>query len=84
MPCATHMPLAHNTLTDHACATFHAGSQVPKERVKIDHMFSAIEAKTKDIGIKDWGLSQTSLEEVFLQIVEATSAGEPVKGAYHA
>jgi len=47
---------------------------VPKATA-VGALFEAIEAKKGELGIQDWGLSQTSLEEVFLEIVAATSNG---------
>ena len=49
---------------------------VPKASVKVGELFESIEAQKVALGIKDWGLSQTSLEEVFLTIVSNTSARE--------
>lgn len=49
---------------------------VPKNTVNVGELFQAVEAQKEQMGIKDWGLSQTSLEEVFLTIVAATSARE--------
>ena len=45
---------------------------VQKNDVQIGELFKAIEAAKGELGIKDWGLSQTSLEEVFLTIVGST------------
>ena len=42
---------------------------VPKAAVNVGELFEKIEAQKATLGIKDWGLSQTSLEEVFLTIV---------------
>jgi hypothetical protein len=53
--------------------------QVSKEAIAIDRLFEAVEAQREAIGIKDWGLSQTSLEEVFLQIVASTSDASSVE-----
>ena len=47
--------------------------QVDKEDVQIDALFEGIEAAREELGIQDWGLSQTSLEEVFLTIVNSTA-----------
>ena len=43
--------------------------QVAKGEVEVASLFEGIEAKKSELGIQDWGLSQTSLEEVFLTIV---------------
>ena len=49
--------------------------QVDKEDIQIDALFEGIEAAREELGIQDWGLSQTSLEEVFLTIVNSTAGG---------
>ncbi len=36
-------------------------------------MFLELETKKQELGICDWGISQTTLEDVFMEIVEATS-----------
>ena len=46
---------------------------VPKGAVKMSALFEGMEANKAEYRIKDWGLSHTSLEEVFLQIVAASS-----------
>ena len=45
--------------------------QLLKGDVTVGKIFEAIEAEKGRCGITDWGLSQTSLEEVFLTIVSA-------------
>lgn len=40
----------------------------------IQRLFEEIEAHKHEHGIDDWGLSQTSLEEVFLRIIQDTDA----------
>ena len=40
----------------------------------IQHLFEDIEAHKHEHGIDDWGLSQTSLEEVFLRIIQDDDA----------
>ena len=46
---------------------------VPKGSVKMSTLFEGMEANKVQYKIKDWGLSHTSLEEVFLQIVASNS-----------
>jgi ABC-type multidrug transport system ATPase subunit len=46
---------------------------VPKGAVKMSALFEGMEASKSQYKIKDWGLSHTSLEEVFLHIVAANS-----------
>lgn len=47
---------------------------VPKGSVTMSAVFKGMEANKEAYKIKDWGLSHTSLEEVFLQIVAANSS----------
>jgi len=50
-----------------------AGTQnfeVPKVNVRLSEVFESIERETNNLNILDWGISNTSLEEVFLHIVE--------------
>jgi ABC-type multidrug transport system ATPase subunit len=47
---------------------------VPKgPQMRMSSIFDGMESQKESLGIKDWGLSHTSLEEVFLQIVAASS-----------
>ena len=46
---------------------------VPKGSVRMSALFEGMEAHKGEYKVKDWGLSHTSLEEVFLQIVAANS-----------
>jgi len=43
--------------------------QTGKE-VKLSEVFAEIETKKSKFGIKNWGLSQSSLEDVFLDIIK--------------
>lgn len=40
----------------------------------LSNLFVTVEANKSKYGIDDWGLSQTSLEEVFLKIISETDA----------
>jgi len=51
--------------------------QVNKQDVAIDKLFEAIDESKAALEIKDWGLSQTSLEEVFLDIVSKSPDDAP-------
>ena len=60
---------------------------VPKGSVAMSVIFKTMESNKAQYKIKDWGLSHTSLEEVFLQIVAANSLNHggvrdaaPIKG----
>jgi ABC-type multidrug transport system ATPase subunit len=46
---------------------------VPKGAVAMSAIFKGMEESKASLQIKDWGLSHTSLEEVFLQIVAVSS-----------
>jgi len=46
---------------------------VPKDGVKMSTIFSGMTSNKDKYHIKDWGLSHTTLEEVFLQIVNVHS-----------
>ena len=48
---------------------------VPKANVVMSRLFEQMEANKERLHIKDWGLSHTTLEEVFLKIVSDTAAG---------
>jgi len=50
---------------------------VNKQDVAIDKLFEAIDESKAALEIKDWGLSQTSLEEVFLDIVSKSPDDAP-------
>jgi len=43
---------------------------VEKKNTSISKLFADMESKKQDYGIEDWGISQTTLEEVFLKIVQ--------------
>ena len=49
--------------------------QLLKGDVTVGKIFEAIEAEKAKCGITDWGLSQTSLEDVFLTIVSSVDGG---------
>jgi len=43
---------------------------IPKKNITTGHIFSLIEKNKKKLKILDWGISNTTLEEVFLNIVD--------------
>jgi hypothetical protein len=43
---------------------------IPNENSKISFLFSEIEKNKTEQNIKNWGLSQTSLEDVFLEVIK--------------
>jgi len=49
-------------------------SKVPVEGLKISGLFAELEAKKTELGIADWGISQATLEDVFMEVVESTES----------
>jgi ABC-type multidrug transport system ATPase subunit len=43
--------------------------QVPIDRCKVSSIFREFETHKNNIGIDDWGISQSSLEDVFLRVI---------------
>merc|ERR1712039_672635 len=43
---------------------------VPLEGLKVSSLFDQIEGQRKVLGISDWGISQCTLEDVFLEVVK--------------
>jgi ABC-type proline/glycine betaine transport system ATPase subunit len=43
--------------------------EIEKQYVKVSKIFKQIESEKDNVGISDWALSQTTLEDVFLNIV---------------
>jgi hypothetical protein len=44
---------------------------VPLKDIKVSEIFAEIESNKVQMKIKNWGLSQTSLEDVFMRIVSS-------------
>lgn len=44
--------------------------QVPISKHKLSYIFQEIERNKLKMGIEDWGISQSSLEDVFLKVIE--------------
>jgi len=40
--------------------------------LKISTIFEKLEAHKTELGISDWGLSQSTLEDVFMEVVDTT------------
>lgn len=56
--------------------------QVGRDQIKVSTLFHEFANRDKtESGIEDWGLRQTSLEEVFLKIAVASEQEEAAKGA---
>lgn len=49
--------------------------QIPSTNLVISELFEVMEEKKDEAGITDWGISQTSLEDVFLTIVRNDEGG---------
>jgi ABC-type multidrug transport system ATPase subunit len=49
---------------------------IPNENSKISFLFSEIEKNKTEQNIKNWGLSQTSLEDVFLEVIKNDESEE--------
>jgi hypothetical protein len=56
--------------------------QLPKENIQISRVFGVLqEQRLKGYGILEWSIAQTSLNEVFLKIVEdAEKLAAPAQG----
>jgi len=55
---------------------------VPKKNVVMSRLFAQMEQSKGRLSVKDWGLSHTTLEEVFLKIVaDSTPGGAATSGA---
>lgn len=44
--------------------------QVPLEGLEVSNIFEIFEKNKEELLISDWGISQSSLEDVFMKIVE--------------
>jgi len=44
--------------------------EVPTQSVKLSKVFAEVENKRKELQISDWGISNTTLEEVVLRITD--------------
>ena len=50
--------------------------EVDRKEVVLSQVFAAIEGAKEDLRISDWGLTETTLEEVFLKLAEEASVDE--------
>eukprot|EP01122_Echinamoeba_exundans_P003992 TRINITY_DN1402_c1_g1_i1.p1 TRINITY_DN1402_c1_g1~~TRINITY_DN1402_c1_g1_i1.p1 ORF type:complete len:314 (+),score=78.47 TRINITY_DN1402_c1_g1_i1:340-1281(+) len=53
-----------------------ASYEVPRSEVRLSDVFEAIEGNKKNLGVIDWGISNATLEEVFLKIAESNAENE--------
>jgi hypothetical protein len=44
--------------------------QISREEVKLATLFEELKKNKQKLGIAEWGINQTSLEEVFLKIIK--------------
>ena len=49
---------------------------MPTEGIEVSKVFEVLESRKEELAISDWGVSQATLEDVFMEIVERTSAPE--------
>jgi len=66
--------MPHSTLRDELNGT--ANWYVPKEGLKLSHVFRELEGAKQRLSISAWALSNTTLEEVFLDIVAESAGGK--------
>jgi ABC-type multidrug transport system ATPase subunit len=52
-----------------------ASYEFKPEPGQIAKIFQTVESRKEELGIDDWGISQTSLEEVFLNLLSDSDAG---------
>lgn len=45
--------------------------QIPMEGLKVSQLFEKLEENKARLSISDWGISQSSLEDVFMEIVNS-------------
>jgi len=43
------------------------------EGLEVSKLFEELESKKEELGISDWGISQSTLEDVFMEIVKSYS-----------
>jgi ABC-type multidrug transport system ATPase subunit len=53
-----------------------ASYEIPRSEVRLSDVFEAIESNKKNLGVMDWGISNATLEEVFLKIAESNAENE--------
>ena len=46
--------------------------QIPLEGLEVSNVFETLESKKEELLISDWGISQSSLEDVFMKIVDTS------------
>lgn len=47
-----------------------------RQSTSISHVFATMERRSTDLGIREWGITMTTLDEVFLHIVEAAEQAQ--------
>lgn len=56
---------------------------MPMDNVDVAHLFNTLERQKRQYGVKEWGISQASLEEVFIKVATASEEQEGVMGSLH-
>jgi len=53
--------------------------ELPKSEVSVTTVFTAIEENKRRLRIRAWGLSDTTLEDVFIKIARGANGGAPLQ-----
>lgn len=53
--------------------------ELPKSEVSVATVFTAVERAKQRLQIKAWGLSDTTLEDVFIKVARSVSADGPLQ-----
>eukprot|EP01046_Picozoa_sp_COSAG06_P065130 COSAG06_NODE_15862_length_1039_cov_1.134043_2_plen_77_part_00 len=56
---------------------------MPMDNVDVAKLFNTLERQKRRYGVKEWGISQASLEEVFIKVATASEQDEGVMGSLH-
>jgi hypothetical protein len=46
------------------------------EGLEVSKVFEELEARKQELAISDWGISQSTLEDVFMEIVSSSESAE--------
>lgn len=50
--------------------------EIPNSNLKLSELFNLMNSKAKELEIVDWGVSQSTLEDVFMSIVHNAAVDE--------
>jgi ABC-type multidrug transport system ATPase subunit len=56
---------------------------MPIDNLDVAHLFNTLEREKKSFGVKEWGISQASLEEVFIKVATTSDEQEGIMGSLH-